>query len=438
MAQHFDEFELLALIEGELSDADAAGLRGRLATDPRLLASVDELITHRQATRSLQTPALPCDFVAELEPMLVRSMLVETSPGTSNGQYVPGQARRAKRSALTHPGVIRYATAAGLVIAATAGLWAAGAGLGLLGGSANSGGEHIADSGSVNPAIPDENTLASRAGANETSALLWADDDDASSQIHHELTLDTLLASAGSSSSSSSGTTPPKLAALTPTRIAADFALLLENDQTDRAEMAMIASLQPRETSTALVRNFSFEDATALETQWHATRRNEPRLRRPATASLGSPEATRVAEKFFRELASRATSQLRTLRASSSDANATQKDGVLAGSQDLAADTTQQLRYSSAGATHTMSVPVRDLGSVLMNLTDADIDSQAMLTMFQPMNILDDPIETKRASDLNSAERIRRMLEVRAALDALLASDPNAIVLLPIVVQTDD
>jgi len=213
---------------------------------------------------------------------------------------------------------------------------------------------------------------------------------------------------------------------------------MLEDEQADRAETAMIASLQPREASAALVRNFSYDDATALEAQWHATRRNEPRLQRPATASLGSREASREAEKFFRELASRATSQLRTLRARNSDGVTTPKDAVLLGSQDLAADTTQQLRYSSAGATHTMSVPVRDLGSVLMDLTDADLDSQAMLAMFKPMNILDDPIETKRGSEMTSAERIRQLLEVRTALDALLASDPNAIVLLPVVVQSDD
>ena len=131
MAYHFDEHQLLALIEGNLDTQAAADLRRQLAADPDLLGQVDQMIAHRQSLRSLEQPALPCDFIAELEPTLVRAMLVETTPAARNGQaYVPGQARRAKQAGFSHRSLARYATAAGLVIAASAGLWAAAAGLG--------------------------------------------------------------------------------------------------------------------------------------------------------------------------------------------------------------------------------------------------------------------------------------------------------------------
>src|SRR5262245_47363983 len=119
MLHRYDESELLDLIEGELDAPAAEALRQRLASDPRAAAAVDRIIADRTSLRSLKEPALPYDFMARLEPVLARPMLIESSQ--PQPAHKPGEFRRQYRRQTHRIRWGRLAAAAVVLLALLAG-----------------------------------------------------------------------------------------------------------------------------------------------------------------------------------------------------------------------------------------------------------------------------------------------------------------------------
>ncbi|MHC4106493.1 MAG: anti-sigma factor family protein, partial [Planctomycetota bacterium] len=116
MPKRFDEAELLALIEDGLDEHRAAALRDQLEHDPEMKALVERLRRDRQALRSIPQPQLPHDFAADLEPLVVRSMLTEPPLG----EYRRQMARRGRGRRW-----VPLAAAASVAVVVLGGVWAA-------------------------------------------------------------------------------------------------------------------------------------------------------------------------------------------------------------------------------------------------------------------------------------------------------------------------
>ena len=76
MLDHFDESDLLALIEGELDPAEASTLWRRIGEDPHARGVIEAMQRDRQLLQSLGEPPMPVDLLVELEPRLARPMLM--------------------------------------------------------------------------------------------------------------------------------------------------------------------------------------------------------------------------------------------------------------------------------------------------------------------------------------------------------------------------
>ncbi len=115
MLDHFEESDLLALIEGELGPEDAKALWGRISEDPHARGVIQAMRRDRELLQALGEPPVPVDLLAELEPRLARPMLMAPT-----GEDLRRRHRRRRR---------RYgpiAAAAGIALMLFAGVyWAA-------------------------------------------------------------------------------------------------------------------------------------------------------------------------------------------------------------------------------------------------------------------------------------------------------------------------
>jgi anti-sigma factor RsiW len=112
MSTPITESILIDYLEGDLAPAAAQAFEQRLKGDPRAAALVARLRADRDALAGTPAPELPRDFVAELETMISRPMLIESHrPGEYRRQQQ--QVRARARSRLV---VRRLAQAAGIVL----------------------------------------------------------------------------------------------------------------------------------------------------------------------------------------------------------------------------------------------------------------------------------------------------------------------------------
>ena len=98
MVDPFSESELLEFIEDQLAPRRVASLRRRLADHPEIEAMVDQLLADRRLLRTTSEPALPLDFVTELEPQLARAAVTTSVPETAPGAYRRRHRRAAHRN----------------------------------------------------------------------------------------------------------------------------------------------------------------------------------------------------------------------------------------------------------------------------------------------------------------------------------------------------
>jgi hypothetical protein len=403
MPKRFDEAELLALIEDDLDEQRAAALRDQLEHDPEMKALIERLRRDRQTLRSIPEPQLPHDFAADLEPLVVRSMLTEPPLG----EYRRQMARRRGRGRRWVP----LAAAASVAVVILGGVWAA---VTSVLSSGRDGLDHtFAAAQREAPAMG----MELEANLADADRELEPAEDAAwpppGSTIHHRqpqpVSVAELLAAARPADApvASAGRT-----------VVADFALVIFNDDPKVGEQIVATVLASLPKQSAMVRNFSYEEAQRLEEEWHLARAQSPE-RPEATTADASSASDRDAWRDL--LIERAREQARARRDRRVDK--TDESGQLHGPPEAAPSFEVQLELSSRGATHTVAVPVSQLNELLARL-GAELDQA---TVFWKL-----PLE--KAPEDGSAIWTSAG-DARELLLPLTKRHPDAIVLLPVTIR---
>ncbi|MHC4989995.1 MAG: hypothetical protein ACYTGC_03350, partial [Planctomycetota bacterium] len=384
------------------------------------LNALDEMRTDRRLLRQAGTPSLPRDFVAELEPMLARPMLMESRPGAYRRRH---QRRRSVR---------QVALAASVLLAVSAGLLGA---LSLWTGGESAGPQANDDTGrrSQPAASADREALATDV---ETDA--WPAPD---ATVHHHLPgriEDGPLRYVAVAPRDALATTDEPAAEARrrdATLVSLPFALQIEATDVDLAEDAMVDLLGGHERRLTLVRNFSFDEARQMEPSLPRPRGGR-RPSAPLAADLdahGEPVSAadrRRTDKLIRDIISR-------FDRGGDRGNIDRRSGVATlGSRQQAAPVSQQMIYAEHGAQHTLSVRVSELNEVLQLLAMLP-GARSGLAMMPEMP--EDPSEVAwngaEAMSLDEARWVTDRATIRRRLAELQQADPDATVLLPVMIQ---
>ncbi len=419
MLDQFDESDLLALIEDELGPEEAEALSKRLSRDPRALEVIQSMRRDRELLRSLDEPALPVDLLAELEPRLARSMLIAPT-----GDDLRRRQRRERR---------RYgpmAAAAGIGLVLIVGGWFIVSGLLSSTDSAPTDLFTMAtDPAVVDPIDSDvwrtpRSPVADQSGNGPVPAP--------GSSIHHRGPLDLPSTSAfvDANDDTEAPTRSPTQSGATGL-LAADFAIVLRSADAEDVERSLQNVAMRLGDQSAVVRNFDFDEAQRLAAQWLQTVRaqvgpGEIEARFDATVPGEiDPEVKSLSDPKL--VAIWATKQLEV--SGQRRGSATQKfSEQLHGSRALAPSLAQQLEYAQRGAAYTIAIPASQLRGVLaqMQMSEAQRTTLRMLT-------LDDAERSEQVAD---AVRLVNYAQAREAADRLIAQSPEAVILLPVVIQS--
>jgi len=121
--EQFDEIQILALIEGELSPRNENRLLAKLESNPQVREQVMQMRRDRSELRDMTEIDLPRDFLIDLEPLLARPMLMDPTPARKPGEY-----RRRHQLDNRRTPWRRYAVAAMILLTLTGGIWAVSSG----------------------------------------------------------------------------------------------------------------------------------------------------------------------------------------------------------------------------------------------------------------------------------------------------------------------
>ena len=426
MPDRHNELELLSLIEGELDAQASASLRKRLAGDQRATSLVEEMAADRIALRSMPHPELPMDFLAAIEPMLARPMLIE-SVETNGAVFAskPGAFRREYRKRTRRVRWDRIAIAAVIMLALLAGIWAAVNGLS--GGSTQSNDITASNDVSNAPTATGANQLAV-----ETDSMPVSSHDGT---VHHYRPAPLPADVSG-----------PRLAdASAPMRagnsepgplVAASFALVIHTGDTARAEQAVQVAASDLGEQGALVRNFSFAEAQKLAEEWRLANAGSAGSNDPRVASVGSaPNMQWKTPAELKVLADRVRQQLKKLKPAGhqADGASSEPSGQIVGVKTLAPTLEQQLDYSSRGASYTLAVPIAQMNALIERLSLADGQSTALRMLPEHQGLP----ESTSAKTPDAWQPLLLWLtdgpKARQEIERISKSQPDAIVLVPIV-----
>ena len=443
MSDQLSESELLAYVEDELDAKEASALRARLADERHVLAALDRLREDRALLRSAGEPALPLDFLTELEPQLARPMLMGQPPGAYRRRH--RQRRRSVRWT-------RLAVAAALPVVIFAGVWA------LLSIGTPAGSERPGDGGHSGVAqAPGE--AGSGAAASDTGAgpgLVGGGEDawpPPGSVIVHERPLPAGPRFAMAQPSVEGGgaaerPSPPVEdgAGSRATMVSAVFALVVpagdlpsgERIIREAVEAFTAAGDEPAEPAVALVRNFTYAEARVLFDRYYQPMPGDPSP--PDRYAAVGDEADRSASFEERQRQTRRLAQMiRELRTRHRPDEEALFSTQLIGPDRLAASYERQLSFSSRGATHTITIPAAALAEMLTRLYQAD-GASTTLRLLPP----EDPRQLRpeaRSDSESEAALLRQWAEdyrsIRQFISQLRAEkDREAYVLLPVVIET--
>ncbi|MCA9285810.1 MAG: hypothetical protein KDA22_11375 [Phycisphaerales bacterium] len=383
MEQGVRESELLDLIEGNLDPVAARSARERLArTSPELVAAVDQLRADRDALRSLEAVSPPRDLVLAVEPLLARSMLV----GRRTPPWQPG--RRAW--------VVGASAAA--VLGLSAGVWmVSDAFRGSPSGPPLSGQANLADR-------PDP--------IDQTAPVLMAS--DPAGELHHAVpssqgrrAFDALLAQDAASASIPGSTTAD----------VAGFAIVIESNDSAATRERLIEALADCTIPSALVRNFSIEEAVEFQRRW------SPDLSGTGATAPRLADAGGDRRALHHRLADHArNAAARALAGGASDADAPTLGEQLAGRPADAATPETQLDLADRGYELSATLGAVDLPKVLARLSEAGL--QVRLT-----ELGDGSSSTRVDGSALGAWRRWNDVASRAALD------PTVRVTVPMTIQ---
>jgi hypothetical protein len=446
MLNRYDESELLDLIEGELDPRSTSALQQRLAGDPQARAMIEAMMRDRSALRAVGEPALPHDFLAQIEPLLARPMLIEHVAEVA--PLKPGEFRRRYRRARRGLRVGRLAAAAVLLLATLGGAWVVFDGFGLMDRVSGERDRFAGDVRSPEVAHGANSDLLSQEAPARSDRL-------ASGIVHHDRPSAALMHSRMAVSEIAPDLPGPDERTLpTVDVISAEFAIVLNSRDPAGVEAALTRAVSALGDRAALVRNFSFAEAQRLAEKHRLAHGGA--IRPPADAPVvahapgtagappGAPIAGVVSGSDLYDLAQRVRDQLR------SDA-AAQDESVSAplhpaGDSALAPTLEQQLDFSSRGATYTMAMPASELISLIERLSLGEGQS-TLLQMLPAAPALQEipltassrdssKLSSGAAGDTTTQPMLLWLTEgprVRQAMDRL--SRENHIVLVPVMVR---
>lgn len=434
MLDHFDESDLLALIEGELGPDEAASLWRRISEDPHARGVIQAMQRDRELLQSLGEPPVPVDLLAELEPRLARRMLMAPT-----GEDLRRRHRRRRRRF----GPIAAAAVIGLTLFAGV-FWAA------VSGRLSSTGPETADQFAMatDPAPASIDLSSSGGDAWLTPRPLVAKQSGGGpvpppgSSIHHRGPLDIPLVAAGADADDEaaparfarSGQRPsPNESGDGEVRLlAADFAVVLRFADAQDAQRILQNVAQRFPNRSAVVRNFSFAEAQRLAEAWLVTARGDNRPSETA-ARFDAARSSRLDRKprslsDLKLVASRAKSQLakgEQRRPTETDHRSEQLYGPTA----LAPTFEQQLDFSRRGADYTIAIPASQLRAALAQMQI--IESQT--TTLRMLSLDEASAEAQRSAD---AFALVDYAQARDAAGRLVQQSPEAVILLPVIVQS--
>ncbi len=428
MLDHFDESDLLALIEGELGPAEAKALWRRISEDPHARGVIQAMQRDRELLQSLGEPPVPVDLLAELEPRLARPMLMGPT-----GDDLRRRHRRKRR----RYGPIAAAAGIGLMLFGGA-YWAAVSGLPSSTSpepadqfamatdparasvdSASSGGDTwrtprplVAEQSGGGPVPPPGSTIHHRGPLDVPPGAAVADANDEAAPARFDTR-------GQRPSPNESGDGKDQL-------LAADFAIVLRFADAEDAQRILKNVAQRFPNRSAVVRNFSFAEAQRLAEAWLVNARadigpGEPEARSDAGRS-GRLDGKLQSLSDLTLVATRAKIQL-AKREQRRPTVTDHRSEHLYGPKALAPSFEQQLDFSRRGADYTIAIPASQLRAALAQMQIVE----AQTTTLRMLRLDEGSIDAFALVDYAQA---------REAAGRLVQQSPEAVILLPVVVQS--
>jgi len=430
MARRFHEHELLDLVEGRMQPEQSNALRARLAGETGLSAQIEGMMADRAALRGLPEPALPEDFVRDIEPHLARPMLMQP-PANAR----PGEFRRRMHKGERTRRMVRMALAASVALAGAAGVYIAASGLFQRRNTQTD--QRLATSDSILPPTP-------AAGGDTTGSSSGTDWLQPGMTVHHQrplldearLAMAQPTATPGDGNASRNGSAVVAASSTTPRApVTASFALVVRTKDAGAAVAAMTSVVTDQPEHAALVANFSFDEARTLAEAWriaHAGSSAAAPERIAGTESTGAsstrPAANRSA--WMRELTQAAREELRR-RGKGEGSGA-----VIAGQKRIAPGFEQQLELSSRGAAYTIAVRAGDLARTMQSMSDTIRSPKALRMM--TAGVGDAATTESINTDIAASGWVQDLSSVRDAMNRLQSLPPDTIIHVPVCIDAAD
>ena len=434
MLDHFDESDLLALIEGELGPEEAKALWRRISEDPHARGVIQAMQRDRELLQSLGDPPVPVDLLADLEPRLARPMLMGPT-----GEDLRRRHRRKRR---------RYgpiAAAAGIGLMLFGGVyWVA-----VSGGLSSTGPEPADQFAMTTDAAPASFDSSSSGGdAWRTPRPLVAEQSGGGpvpppgSTIHHRGPLDVPYVAAVVDADDEAA--PARFAGRgrppSPNEsgdgkvqlLAADFAIVLRFADAEDAQRILQNVAQRFPNRSAVVRNFSFAEAQRLAEAWLVTARADIRPGE-IEARFDAARASRLDRQpqslsDLTLVATRAKIQL-AKREQRRPTETDHRSEHLYGPKALAPSFEQQLDFSRRGADYTIAIPASQLRAALAQMQIIE----AQTTTLRMLRLDEVSAEAQPSAD---AFALVDYAQARDAAGRLVQQSPEAVILLPVIVQS--
>ena len=386
----FDEIQILALIEGELSPRNENRLLAKLESNPQVREQVMQMRRDRSELRDMTEIELPRDFLIDLEPLLARPMLMDPTPARKPGEY----RRRHERANRRAPGR-RYAVAAMILLTLTGGIWAVSS------GQAGRGLQALQAF-----LFEQEEMLPDRLQVDDIADPMVAIEDEWTLEdgiLHHyrpqTVTLPT-LASTDDAANTPLNSRPNQ-------KIIATVAIVVMSNDAAYFEQSMADILPRFDSNVALVRNYS---NVILKTERNAspTPRNvkESGKQRSLDRQVSS-ELNEFLHPDFEPL----------------------RDGQVLGRRDFIPSRDQQVSFDVLGASHTLCIK-----SIMVNELLGQVATLPHLAI-QLRVINDAGLAGMDLIPRSSSQSLADLRKVRAAMAGLANHGDGAVVMIPVIFQ---
>ena len=390
----FDEIQLLALIEGELSAGDENRLLAKLESNPQVRARVMQMRENRTDLGNVPEIDLPRDFLIDLEPLLARPMLLDPNPTPRK----PGEYRRRHDRANQQIPRRRYAAVAMILLMLIGGIWAVSSGQ--AGRGINAVQALLFDQEEMLPDRLQIEDIASQVAIAESPD--WTIEDGI---LHHylpEMVPLPLLVSVDNM--------PASLSNRSNEKIIANFAIVVQTSDKGLFEQSMSDLLPRFDKQIALVRNHTA-----------ALQRNERTGSTPSLAprnAAGSGNRRNADHQRSSELNEFMRPDFKPLRS-----------GQALGRGDFCPSREQQIGFDVLGASHPLCIKSIRVNELLGQVaTLKHFSTQLMMIQREGQTVID---LTARSSSQTLAD----LRKIREAMAGLTEHGDGAVVMIPVIFQ---